>query len=81
MENQIKNDPANNDFMADLYARYAKEDLNTFRESCMAVVDQLHGKKDKRELFKADLRKLNSKDKMVTKITNFILAGQGLAVI
>lgn len=81
METQIKNDPANNDFMQDLYARFAKEDVNTFRESCMAIIDQLHGKKDKRESFKRDLGKIRNKNAMVTKVTNFILAGQGLAVI
>lgn len=77
----IKNDVATEKFMSDLFAKYAVQDVNQFRYTCSEVVSQLAGNEGKKIGFIQDLKNVRSKDRMITKVTNFILAGQGLKVV
>ncbi len=77
----MKNDVATNDFMTTIYESYAKASLNEFRDVCIAAIEKLHGTKVKKDSIIRELMKLTNKDRMVTKVTNFIFAGQGLKVI
>lgn len=77
----IKNDPATDSAIQKLYSLYASENLESFRQSCINMIDSLHGKKEKLDTFKRDLATVKNKDRLVSKTTNIILAGQGLKVI
>lgn len=77
----IKNDVASDKFMQDLYAAYAVEDLTKFKQTCVRAVEQLSGNEGKKAGFINDLNRLNSKDRIISKVTNFVLAGQGLKTL
>lgn len=77
----MKNDVATNDFMTTIYDSYAKASLNEFRDICIEAINNLRGTKVKKDSIIRELMKLTNKDRMVTKVTNFVFAGQGLKVI
>lgn len=77
----IRNDPATDSLFKDMYAAYSVKTLKGFQEYCGWIVDRLHGKADKLAAFKREIMSCPSKDRIVTKMTNFLLAGQNLKVL
>ncbi len=77
----IKNDIATEAFMTNLYAAYAVESVPQFKATCVEAVNSLAGNAGKKAGFISDLNRLNSKDRMVKKVTDFVMAGQGFKVL
>lgn len=66
--------------MEKLFEAYRNEDITAFRNTCIGIIQQSSGKADTKETFTSILLKATSKDYMVTKVSNYLLAGQGLGV-
>lgn len=77
---RCKVDTIGSDGMEKLFEAYSNEDINTFRNTCIGIIQKSSGKSDTKETFTSILLKATSKDFMVTKVSNYLLAGQGLGV-
>lgn len=62
------------------YARYDVEDTVTFKNTCIEAIMQSSGKKETKARFAMTLQQCRSKDKMLSVVTNYWLAGNGLKV-
>jgi hypothetical protein len=47
---------------------------------CTELIEASTGKRETKDLFIREIGKANSKDMMLKKVTNYLLAGQGLGV-
>jgi len=77
---RVKVDTIGNNGLEEMYKAYDKETLEEFRNRCISIIDASTGKKETKDTFKSLLSKSTSKDVMVTKVTNYVLAGLGLRV-
>lgn len=77
---RVKNDTVGNDGLKALYEAYGTMDKELFRSFCKETIESSTGKRSTKDTFIAELNKASSKDVMVQKVTNYILAGQGLGV-
>ena len=73
-------DTVGNDSIKDMFEAYNTETLEDFRTRCVNMIEQSSGKKQTKNTFISMIMKATSKDFMVTKVTNYVLAGQGLGV-
>lgn len=62
------------------YDRYAVEDTVTFKNTCVEAIMQSSGKKETKARFVMTLQQCRTKDKMLSVVSNYWLAGQGLKV-
>ena len=81
-QSRLKNDTLGDKALKELYANYNRvTDLEAFRAYCVEVVQSGGGKQPTKDRI---IKEINdpktSKDKMVGKVQNFILAGMGLGV-
>ena len=77
---RVKHDSIGSDGMTQLFSDYASQGTEEFRETCKQVIEQSTGKRTTKDTFHAELDKARSKDTMLQKVTNYLLAGQGLGV-
>ncbi len=77
---RCKVDTIGSDGMEKLFEAYRNEDINTFRNTCIGMIQRSSGKAETKDSFTDILLKATSKDQMVTKVSNYLLAGQGLGV-
>lgn len=77
---RVKVDTVGEEGMKFLFSEYQTQTLVGFRAICIGLIEQSTGKKETKETFIKELNKANSKDIMLTKVTNYLLAGQGLGV-
>lgn len=74
-------DVATDAFMQNIYTAYATMNVGDFRNFCNTSILSLSGDMGKKQGFIHDLKSVNSKDRMVKKITDFVMSGWGLKVI
>jgi len=77
---RVKKDSIGADGMKLVFENYSLQDIETFRTSCKEVIERSAGKRSTKDTFIAELDKARSKDFMLKKVTNYLLAGQGLGV-
>lgn len=63
-----------------LYEAYREQDVRQFKETCIAAIQGSSGKMTTKMRFVNELRRVSSKERMLTVVNNFWLAGQGLKV-
>lgn len=77
---RCKVDTVGNDSIKDMFEAYNHETLEAFRSRCVSMIEQSSGRKEIKLTFISMIMKATSKDFMVAKVTNYVLAGQGLGV-
>lgn len=77
---RVKHDSVGTDGMKQLFADYSVQGLEEFRATCKQVIESSTGKRSTKDTFLVELDKSRSKDFMLKKVTNYLLAGQGLGV-
>lgn len=77
---RVRKDTVGENRMKVLFEMYKECDLQSFREACKQTIDMSTGSKVTKERFHRELQKAVSKDKLLTTVTNYLLAGQGLGV-
>lgn len=77
---RVKKDTIGEDGMKQLFADYGTQNLEEFRQTCKQVIENSTGKRQTKDTFHVELDKARSKDFMLKKVTNYLLAGQGLGV-
>jgi len=77
---RVKHDTVGTDGMKQVFEWYVTQDVEKFRTSCKQVIESSTGKRSTKDTFIVELDKARSKDIMLKKVTNYLLAGQGLGV-
>lgn len=80
MEVSVKKVKTDRIDISTFYDRYNTEDVATFKATCIEAIEQSSGKKETKMRFVNTLQQCRSKDKMLSVVTNYWLAGQGLKV-
>ncbi len=79
-KSRVKKDTIGNDGLRELYSAYGVMETSNFRILCKAMIEKSTGKRETKDTFIRLLDSAVSKDVMVKKVTNYLLAGQGLGV-
>jgi hypothetical protein len=77
---RVKQDTVGEDGMKFLFSQYQTATLEGFRVTCKSLIEESSGKRTSKDIFIYELDRATSKDVMVTKVTNYLMAGQGLGV-
>lgn len=77
---RVKNDTVGDDGLKRLYEAYGYMGIEQFREFCTVTIESSSGKRETKDKFIREIDNAFSKDTMVRKVTNYLLAGQGLGV-
>lgn len=77
---RVKEDGIGEEVMRKLYESYELTGLDDFRLLCKDAVNLSNGKASTKETFYNELDRAKSKAVMLTKITNYFLAGEGKGV-
>lgn len=77
---RVKHDTLGADGMKQIFSDYATQEVDMFRSTCKEVIERSSGKRSTKDTFLMELDKARSKDFMLKKVTNYLLAGQGLGV-
>lgn len=77
---RVRHDTVGTDGMKQLFADYSVQSIEEFRHTCKQVIESSTGKRSTKDTFLVELDKARSKDFMLKKVTNYLLAGQGLGV-
>ena len=77
---RVKHDSIGQTGMEQLFQNYETMDQETFRVSCKEIIERSTGKRSTKDTFLVELDNARSKDLMLKKVTNYLLAGQGLGV-
>lgn len=78
---RLENDTLGNQALTDLYKVYEESSLEIFQAYAECVVQSGGGKQPMKDKIIADMNKPNAtKEQILTKAQNFILAGMGLGV-
>jgi len=79
-KSRVKNDTVGSDGLKELYVAYGNMETSSFRILCKGMIEKSTGKRETKDTFIRLLDSAVSKDVMVKKVTNYLLAGQGLGV-
>ncbi len=63
-----------------LYTQYESQSVTGFRALCKSLIEQSTGKRETKDKFLYVLDKSNSKNDMLLRVNNYLLAGMGLGV-
>jgi len=77
---RVKEDGIGEDVMRKLYESYEVTGIDDFRVLCKDAINLSNGKPSTKETFYNELDRTTSKKIMLTKITNYFLAGEGKGV-
>ena len=77
---RVKNDAVGDEGLKFLFSEYSESSLEGFRATCQHLIEKSSGKLVTKEKFYRELVKANSKSIMLSKVTNYLMAGQGLGV-
>lgn len=77
---RVKNDTVGEQGMKTLFTEYQRLNFTEFQNHCKMVIEQSSGKRETKDRFIREIDRATSKDTMLTKVTNYLLAGQGLGV-
>lgn len=77
---RIKEDGIGEDVMRKLFEQFETTGIDDFRLLCKDAINLSNGKASTKELFYLELERAKSKNVMLTKVTNYFLAGEGKGV-
>lgn len=77
---RVKEDKIGNDVLKSIFSAYESESVEAFRKTCINVITMSAGKASTKASTIDALNRFKTKDRMVTTVTNYTLAGQGLKV-
>ena len=77
---RVKRDTVGDEGMKFLFSQHQTATLEGFRVICKSLIEESSGKRTTKDKFIYELDRATSKDVMVTKVTNYLMAGQGLGV-
>jgi hypothetical protein len=77
---RVRQDTVGEDGIKFLFSQYQAATLENFRVTCKSLIEESSGKRTTKDKFIYELDRATSKDVMVTKVTNYLMAGQGLGV-
>lgn len=77
---RVKHDSIGSDGMQDLFRNYETNTKEEFRSYCKGTIERSTGKRETKDKFHVELDKAPTKEVMLKKVTNYLLAGQGLGV-
>lgn len=77
---RVKVDEIGDDVLKKIFEAYSTQAIDLFRKTCIDVILMSSGKASTKASTVDSLNKTKSKDRMVTMVTNYTLAGQGLGV-
>jgi uncharacterized glyoxalase superfamily metalloenzyme YdcJ len=77
---RVKVDTVGSNSLEEMYRAYEGETLEDFRKRCITIIERSTGKNETKNTFINLLNRATSKDIMVTKVTNYVMAGLGLGV-
>ncbi len=79
---RIKQDNLGNEGLKFLYGQFESKEvtLQDFRTTCLQLIEQSTGKRTTKDKFIQLINTAKSKQDMVVKVNNYMLAGQGLGV-
>ena len=77
---RVKDDKVGDIGMNILFKEYQDSSLEAFRNTCNTLIEESSGKRSTKDKFLTEIYRATSKDTMLTKVTNYLLAGQGLGV-
>jgi len=78
--NRVKVDTVGEDGLKNVFESYSNQSLEDFRKTCINIIELSTGSKETKLTFISILMKAVNKDIMLKKVTNYVLAGQGLGV-
>lgn len=77
---RVKNDVVGNEGLSELFQAYQDQQLEDFRTYCRNVIEQSAGKRTTKDKFIQVISSSRSKNDILTRVTNYLMAGQGLGV-
>ena len=77
---RIKEDTVGDTGISELYSSYEACTLEDFRNKCISLIQESSGKKSTKDKFVNEVTKATSKEAMLFKVNNYLLAGQGFGV-
>lgn len=77
---RVKKDTIGDCGLKALYEVYNTMTTEQFRSYCIDVIERSTGKRNTKDKFIREIDSSQYKDLMVKKVTNYLLAGQGLGV-
>ena len=79
---RVKQDTLGNEGLKFLYGQFESKEvtLQDFRITCLQLIEQSAGKRSTKDKFIQLINTAKSKQDMVVKVNNYMLAGQGLGV-
>lgn len=77
---RVNHDSIGTDGMKELFRNYESFSKEDFRSYCKGTIEKSAGKRETKDKFVLELDKAPTKDVMLKKVTNYLLAGQGLGV-
>jgi len=77
---RIKNDTVGNSGLKQLYQSFETQSSEEFRITCISIIEQSSGKRTTKDRFITELNNAKSKNTMLIKVNNYLMAGQGYGV-
>lgn len=77
---RVKEDTVGEGGISELYSSYETCTLEDFRNKCISLIGESSGKKGTKDKFVTEITRATSKEAMLFKVNNYLLAGQGFGV-
>lgn len=77
---RIRKDTVGDEGLKKLFENYETLSLIDFRTACTETIEQSSGKRETKDKFIYEIETTTSKNVMLMKVTNYLLAGQGFGV-
>lgn len=77
---RVKNDQLGDERLKLLFAAFQSHNLEEFRNFCQVTIEESSGKRATKDKFITLIKTAPSKNDMLTKVSNYLMAGQGLGV-
>ena len=77
---RVKNDQLGDDGLKVLFEAFKTHPIEEFRNLCRDMIEASSGKRATKDKFHKLIETSRSKNDMLTKVSNYLMAGQGLGV-
>lgn len=77
---RVKVDTVGNAGLTLLFEAYKEKELEDFRGVCKSLIQSSAGKQTTKQKFLDAINSSRSKNDMLTRVSNYLMAGQGLGV-
>lgn len=77
---RVKVDTVGDQGLTSLFEAFNSKPIEEFRTYCQGIIEQSAGKRATKDKFISVINSSRSKNDMLTKVTNYLMAGQGLGV-